>query len=299
MNSGDQLTVAFRDTAHGLQVVINDLTTHQSGSMTASAANGFGQVKFAPTGTTCQNIPYDFHPMYSTSSPATRVTWAAHSYNIAFSDEIGHWDYCTGAKTVPFVFFTGTNCPSGNFEGAAGDKEPTDVDDTACFPASASSDVRLTGCLGSNAGFDGTSYQKDWPDGNPLHPKPIIFTSPLTGPNYNINYSRTAFEADLPVIESTCNIMTGTGCTLIPTTDDGQPANFYPFYTSGEVTNDTCVWTFGNNIPGVTEQNYGKNNQYGALQGLPYTIMGGGSQTLFTDFHKTLPFNSCPARPIN
>ena len=33
--------------------------------------------------------------MYSTSSPKTRVLWAAHSYNIAFSDEIGHFDFCT------------------------------------------------------------------------------------------------------------------------------------------------------------------------------------------------------------
>jgi hypothetical protein len=299
MNSGDTVIVAFHDTQHGLQVVINDLTTHQSGSMTASAANGFGQVKYAPTGTTCQNIPYDFHPMYSTSSPQTRVTWAAHSYNIAFSDEIGHWDYCTGATPVPAVPLTGTNCPKGDMEGAPGDKEPTDVDDTGCFPASMSSDVRLSGCLGTNAGFDGTSYLKDWPDGNPLHPQPVVFTSPLTGANYNINYSRTAFEADLPVIESTCNITTGKGCTLIPTTDDGKPATFYPFYTSGEVTNDTCVWTFGSDIPGVTEQDFGKNNQYGALQPLAYTSKGGGFHILLTDFHKTLPFNGCPARPGN
>jgi hypothetical protein len=299
MNSGDKLTVAFHDTAHGLQVVINDLTTHQSGSMTASAANGFGQVKFAPTGTTCQNIPYDFHPMYSTSSEKTRVPWAAHSYNIAFSDEIGHWDYCTGPNAVPFVFFTGTNCPKGDMEGAPGDKEPTDADDTGCFPASSSSDVRLTGCVAPNSGFDGTSYLKDWPDGNPLHPQSVVFTSPLTGANYNINYSRTAFEADLPVIESTCDITTGKGCTLIPATDDGKPANFYPFYTSGEVTNDNCIWTIGNDIPGVTEQDFGKNRQYGNLLPLAYTTKGGGFEILFTNFHKMLPFNSCPARPGN
>jgi NAD(P)-dependent dehydrogenase (short-subunit alcohol dehydrogenase family) len=59
-------------------------------SMTASAGNGFGQIQAAPTGTSCTEIPSDFHPMYSTSSPQTRVPWAAHSYNVAFDEEIGH-----------------------------------------------------------------------------------------------------------------------------------------------------------------------------------------------------------------
>jgi len=59
--------------------------------MTASAANGFGQVQYDPTGTSCVNLPYDFHPMYSTSSEQTRVIWAAHTYNISFTSEIGHF----------------------------------------------------------------------------------------------------------------------------------------------------------------------------------------------------------------
>src|SRR5205807_6964740 len=92
MNSGDHLVVQMEDTPSGLRIDIVDVTTAQSGAMTASAANSFGQVKFDPNGTTCQNIPYDFHPMYSTSSELTRVPWAAHSQNIAFSDEIGHFD---------------------------------------------------------------------------------------------------------------------------------------------------------------------------------------------------------------
>ena len=73
MNSGDRITVTMHDTAHGLRIDLGDKTTGQSGSMTASTANGFGQVLFAPTGTTYQNIPSDFHPMYSTSSEKTRV----------------------------------------------------------------------------------------------------------------------------------------------------------------------------------------------------------------------------------
>src|SRR5215471_16386262 len=63
MHSGDQLSVAMGDTANGFGVRISDLTSGQSGSMTASAANGFGEVQFAPTGTSCVNIPTNFHPM--------------------------------------------------------------------------------------------------------------------------------------------------------------------------------------------------------------------------------------------
>ena len=44
MGSGDTLTVDMHDTPAGFQVVIHDLTTGQSGSMTASVANGFQQV---------------------------------------------------------------------------------------------------------------------------------------------------------------------------------------------------------------------------------------------------------------
>src|SRR5579859_2684686 len=213
MNSGDTIVVTMHDTTSGLKIVLDDKTTGQSGSMTSSAANGFGQVQFDPTGTSCNNIPYNFHPMYSTSSEKTRVPWAAHSYNIAFADETGHFDPCTVVST------TGT-CTG--LEGITGDQEPTDADDAACFPASASTLVQISGCIGTNTGFDGTPYHPVWPDGNTtLHPTPIRFSSPLTGSGYNINYPRFAFEADLPRIEdpTVCDRFTGVGCTLIPTTD--------------------------------------------------------------------------------
>lgn len=48
MNSGDRLAVTVHDTPDGLRIDINDLTTGQSGSMTSGAANGYGQVQYAP-----------------------------------------------------------------------------------------------------------------------------------------------------------------------------------------------------------------------------------------------------------
>ncbi len=290
MNSGDLLAVYLHDTQHGLRIDISDLTSGQHGSMTASAANSFGQVQFDPTGTSCNNIPYDFHPMYSTSSEQTRVTWAAHSYNVAFSDEIGHFDYCSNVNAN-----TGT---CAGLEGAAGDQEPTDGDDVGCFPPAASTLVQIGGCLGTNTGFDGTPYQQVWPgtlqnakQDRALHPSSILFTSPLY--NLSHNYDRVAFEADLPRIEfSTCHRSTGAGCTLIPTTDDGTPANFYPFFTTGSAFG-ACYWQLGGAyIPGTTNT-FGGNAEYGSLLSLDYTALGGGATYRYNDFRQVLSSNPC------
>ena len=298
MNSGDRLAVTMHDTAHGLKIEINDLTSGQSGSMTTSAANNFGQVEFAPSGTECMNIPYDFHPMYSTSSEKTRVPWAAHSYNIAFSDETGHFDMCT-AISAPGGACTG-------LEGIKHDQEPADGppptgDDFFCQPASASLLVKVTGCTLSNTGFDGPEYQPLWPDGNTLlRPTPIRFSSPLTGSAYNVQYSRFAFEADLPRIENpaVCDRFTGVGCTLIPSTDDPapggtgfQPAAFYPFFSIAN-NNGVCNWQLGNHIPGSIND-FRQNQEYGTLLNITYTNIGGGPTTRYNDFRQVLSNNPC------
>src|SRR5947209_6634432 len=295
MSSGDAISVTMHDTAHGLQIVLDDTTTGQSGSMTTSAANGFGQVKFAPSGTTCQNIPYDFHPMYSTSSEKTRVPWAAHSYNIAFSDEIGHFDWCTK------ISGPGGQCTGK--EGMTGDQEAADGDDFFCQPASASTQVKVTGCTFTNTGFDGASYQPVWPDGNTaLHPTPIKFSSPLTGSGYNVNYQRFAFETDLPRIQNpaVCDRFTGVGCTLIPSTDDPaiggsgfEPAAFYPFYSISNGSQG-CVWRIGNHQP-ASANDFHQNQQYGTLLNITYTNVGGGPTTRYNDFRQVFSSNPCQA----
>jgi hypothetical protein len=299
MNSGDHLSVAFRDTPGGVRVIIHDLTTGQSGSMTASAANGFAQVKFDPNGTSCTAIPYNFHPMYATSTPKTRVTWAAGSYNVAFDTEIGHFQFCRGPVPIPATPFgldssgNPTTCPAGDTEGQRPNTQPPDVDDLFCFPASEALTYKVPGCSYTNTGFDGQSYQPVWPDGNTrLHPAPFKFSSPETGPNYDVQYKHAAFETDLPAIESTCDPTTGAGCTLIPTNDTGQPAAFYPFYTTSNGYSG-CEWEFGNNIPGEIS-NFGQNAQYGTLLAQNYTVQGGGSQALIQDFKNILPNNPCP-----
>jgi hypothetical protein len=287
MNSGDQLVVAMRDTAAGFRVDLQDVTTGQHGSMTASIANQFGQVIYNPTATTCASRPYAFHPMYSTSSEHTRVPWAAHSYNVAFSDEIGHFEYCTTVKA------DGT-CAAGN-EGTP------DGDDVACFPASQSLRIKIGGCLGGDSDFDGPSYQKIWPGSTtgPLdrifHAEPIVYSTPFF--NGIRQFERVGFEADLPRIEAAdvidprfppCNRTTGANCVNPP-----PGAQFYPFYSNTN-TRFGCQWQEGgDHIPG-TIRDFGGNStaEFGPLLSLTYPTAA-GPVNRFNDFRRVLDVNPC------
>ncbi len=150
MDPGDRIDISIRDSADGLVTRVKDLTTGGSGSMTASVANGFAQVNYEPAASTCSQTPYAFHPMYATSSEHTRVPWAAHSYNVAFSDEIGHFEYCGKA----------------NLQGKCimpGGGELKDGDDSFCFNADESLNIQVGGCIATDNDFDGVSYQTTWP----------------------------------------------------------------------------------------------------------------------------------------
>jgi hypothetical protein len=293
MNPGDQLTVDLHDTAHGLQTVISDSTTGQTGTMTASAANGFGAIQYAPKGKTCNLIPYDFHPMYSTSSENTRVLWAAHGYNIAFSDEIGHWEYCNAVDFSVFPF----PCTS-----AGAGESSVDADDDFCAPASVSLLVPVSGCTDSDEDFDGVAYQKVWPGisgsaSTDTTPGPVIFSSPTF--NGAQQYSRVAFETDLPRIEATglspnnnCQRFspTGTGCV-----DPPNGAQFYPIYVAKQV-GGVCRWYLGGpNFPGSTN-NFGGTStaEYGPLVRFDYPDPS-GDLSRFNDFRNVLSSNPCPA----
>ncbi|HEY3957509.1 MAG TPA: hypothetical protein VGM53_29430 [Streptosporangiaceae bacterium] len=295
LGEGDKVAVTIEDSASGLLTSLDDVTSGQTGYMIASAQNGFGQMVFATDpSTTCQVTPYSFHPMYSTSTPQTRSTWTALTYNIAYSDETGHFDYCSKVDT--------SNGTCTGKEGPPGDQEPADSDDTSCFAPSQSLLVKIGGCVGGNLGWDGTSYLKDWPNGDPTRPTPIMFSSPLTGSHYNINYSANALVTDLPLNESGspyqhCDIYNNTGCTHIPITDDGQPAAFYPYFYSTHV--DGCTWGEGQDYKGLTVNDFGKVHEYGTYDyGVYYTGPKGVPYHYSSEFRKIYPVNLCPAKPL-
>jgi hypothetical protein len=289
MNAGDELDVSVHDSKEGLVASIDDLTSGESGSMTASIDNGFAQINYEPDAATCSQTPYAFHPMYATSSEHTRVPWAAHSYNVAFSDEIGHFEYCNKANkhgkcTKPGV----------------GDKKK-DGDDAACFNADESLNIQVGGCIATDNDFDGVSYQSTWPGNytdpnvhSSLLPKAVLVSSPTFGGGQN--YSRAAFEADLPRIEAAdfgglCDRNTGDNCVNPP-----PGANFYPIYSTRDDSSVGCFWQLGGPyIPGTTNTFGGDSTaEYGPLLFLDYPGPGFLPIHRTNDFRQVLDTNPCP-----
>lgn len=239
MNQGDTLRVTINDTpgntTGGVTTRIDDLSTHKSGFMIASAANGYQSLNFHD----CSGTNFSFHPEYSTAKFGNFVPWAALQANVGFSSEIGHFE-----------------------TGANGDN---DADDPPCF-ASGPNDL-VAGCLGSDVDFDGTSYQADWPDGTRHTATSLAFTAPRFGANGSSHHDGTypimQFETDVLASESTCNVSDGTGCTVPP-----AGAAFYPFYSVAGQDLDLlshgirgCAFEFGNLTHGVND--FGKDAQYG------------------------------------
>ncbi len=337
MNPGDSITVKIRDVytreminghmrenlpSDGLRIDVYDTTAGTHGWMTASKDNGFGQVAYkTDPSRECRYVPYNFHPMYNTSTPQTVVPWAAHTYNVAYSDEVGHFDLCyPDINSFTSSVDPGGFCPSDYLEGPPSDASFADNDDGYCFPAgwfmnpptaidftgtplanggpAGANSSPFGGCFQENdPGFDGLSYQRDWPDGNTtLHPTPVLFTSPTTGGQFKDNYSQAGFQTDLPAVEQypTCSHRTGAGCSLLPTSDDESPAAFYPYFSTGKVSGQ-CWWAEGASIPGFPND-YGKNAQYGSLLAIPELLPGGGGAYVmrYEDFNNTLS-NPCPA----
>jgi hypothetical protein len=312
MNSGDSLTVHLSDTPNGLQTTIVDNTTGTSGLMTASAANGFATVDWNPTGTTCTATPLNFHPEFSTSSPLTRNVNAAHTYNISFSDEIGHFEYCAKVGTDPLntcLKPLGSDTNNGDTAGPA----PAG-DDVFCLPATASLRVKIGGCLNSDGDFDGVPYTFGWPGSisNPtadalLHPTSQLFSSPTTGGN---NYTSMAFEADISRVESSDSVfrvdtpcqrhvqnprdpIPGLGCVNPP-----PNSNFYPFYSTTNTSNG-CMWQEGGPyIPGTTNLFGGSSKtEFGPIREVNYPTAPFGSVTIrLNDFRSNTISVPCRAR---
>lgn len=223
LNNGDTIVVTLKDTASGLRADVADLTTATSGFMVASGANGF---KHNANQTDCTTTAFDFHPEYLTAKPTNFTGWTSLAANIAADFEIGHWELCSNSTCTP----------------------PPDPAENG---SSCGTRRGIGGCTASDLDHDGTSYVADWPDGTANHPAPIIITSPndqgvgplsantIAGSTYNQGFKSIEFRTT----EST----TGT---------------FYPFWSQAG-TGPSCAFNFGNDIPGVTTNDFGGRTQYG------------------------------------
>ncbi len=128
----------------------------------------------------------------------------------------------------------------------------------------------VAGCLDNffqngDLDFDGTDYQPGtWPNGTANQPTAFRYVGPFDAAGNP--YPQIQFETDVPASEFLCNTTTGENCDVKP-----LGSKFYPFWS----LNDTqrlrgvslpaaaCVWNFGNVLPGVTKQTFGKDKQYG------------------------------------
>jgi hypothetical protein len=221
------------------------------------------------------------------------VVWAAHSYNVAFSDEIGHFEYCNATNGVP-----GGRCVTAG----ATDPGGVDADDNGCFNASQSTLVPIIGWLSfsSDLDFDGPSYGKNWPGTGQdadLHATPIQFTSPLTN---GANLDRVAFETDLPALEATCNVLTGADCTNPPVGPNGP--TFYPFFSTGAALTGPktqCVWDEGGPTIKRATNNFGGSSTaaFGSLLFIPYvsSVTLTGVNILTENYRNILASNPCTA----
>ena len=292
MNSGDKLSVTLKNTPDGLRTAVRDHTTGQIGWMTSSAANGFAQLNYLPDAKKCTERRYDYHPMYSTSTPSTYVPWAAHTYNVAFSDEIGHFEYCNAVDPLPIG-----DCTS---PGHGDHEDKVDADDVGCFDASDSLLVNITGCIGLDQDFDGPGYRRTWPGtlrnttrDRSVHPTSQLFSSPLF--NGDRNYGRVAFETDLPAIEFAtrpfCNVFTGDGCVNPP-----KGANFYPFFSAVKVGKG-CMWAEGGPYLPNAINTFGGNSTaaFGSLFKSVFATSFSTTARGFFNYQRVLSSNPCKA----
>jgi hypothetical protein len=165
------------------------------------------------------------------------------------------------------------------------------VDPQVMFGGATTSTWPVAGCeqnftQNGDLDFDGTGYQPVWPDGTSNHPTTFLYAGPFDA--RGDPYPKMQFETNDAGSDANCDFTTGNGCTAPP-----NGAKFYPFWTIGKVSAPTgfpssatastdattdsttaapqshksgdsiCVWTFGNDIAGLTTDDFGKTAQYG------------------------------------
>ena len=292
MNPGDQVIIHMHDTADGLRIDLTDTTTRQTGSMTASIANGFGHILYKPGAQKCRMDPYAFHPEYSTANPRGN-TWSAHTYNVAFSDEIGHFENCL---TLDADF----NCAVS--AGDEGDGTP-DADDVFCVPAEDSLLIKINGCFAGDGDWDGrrtrttgrgpTRIPRSTPRSTHHRCSSRARLRTATRTTRTWSSKPTCHGSRQPVPSSTRRSATGRPARTASIHLPG--AAFYPFYST-RMANGTCTWQEGGRfIPGTINDFGGSStSEYGPLLLTPYPTTGKQVVYRYNNFQNDLHVNPCP-----
>jgi hypothetical protein len=268
MNPGDRIQTQIFDNhrAGALETVITDITTGRRGFMIASAANGFQNTSIVD----CSGTPFSFQPEYSTADPNNDGSWAAANIDTAY--EVGHFIPCSslerkqtlhlgpGVTDVAYnecvsAYETATR-PDSARRGEPGDGPCYQRGDRHGALSSAPDEV--TGCIGGDLDYDGTSYWRDWPDSTTpdQFPSPLDQFQPVTAGA--ARYPQMEFITDSPASNPRCSDATlNTECVVPP---PQAPGAFYPYWTLAQTTAG-CVWEFGQMSNGNT---YGGDAQWGS-----------------------------------
>ncbi len=121
IHDGDVIRLSISDPAAGFTATIHDYTTGYTGTMTASARNGFMNTNYK----TCKGTRYTFHAEYDTAKPANQVPWAALQGGVLMQQETGHSEICRSLANKDPEGFSGfkdpdvyDTCIGANNEGA-------------------------------------------------------------------------------------------------------------------------------------------------------------------------------------
>jgi hypothetical protein len=301
MRPGDKVAVHLFDSrapggGDAFKVAIDDLTEHTSGTMQASAANGFMNTSMAD----CSGTPFNFQPEYSSASAGNVIPWAALQTDVSTEFETGHWEPCTSLSdeiSNPFdpadVGGTYNEC-NGPYETAGG-PEGAESGDALCYyagdthpgydgPGTSTPPNEMTGCQDNvfqngDLDFDGTPYWTEWPTSTRpgVYPGSFVDSPPTTGGR---SYSDWFAQTDIALSESTCS-QGGSGCTVPPS----GPGGFYPYWSLTK-SHGECAFEFGN--VRFRANDFGGDAQYGTDQ---FARLG------YDEFEGPIHRDDCMGRP--
>jgi hypothetical protein len=297
MNPGDTITFHMLDApapggGKAFEVVMDDLTTHQSGFMQASAANGFETTSMA----NCSGTPFNFQPEFNTAKPGNINSWGADQVDISTVFETGHWEPCTSLSdpiSNPIDPSDGSqmyNTCSSPYESAPGiQRTSAEIGNAVCFaagdthpgyngPGTSTQPDAMTGCqddLFQNGDLDFLGppyYRGSWPTGpTPTSRVPSSFLEQFPTSNGR-QYSQFHFQTDIALSEWECGggnyanaSATAAGCTVPP----AGPGGFYPYWTQFYAAG-SCALEFGNVSSGFGLTDFGQDAQYGSDQFATY-----------------------------
>ncbi|GAA3126798.1 hypothetical protein JOF29_002648 [Kribbella aluminosa] len=214
MRQGDVLRVVMRDTAHGLLARIDDLSTGRSGSIVASAANGFMNTNIAD----CTGTPFDFHSEFSSAQQQNQVPWAALEGGVLMQDELGHFEGCSSVSSPLPVSQTFANGQSfsdpkvfqvcnGGAEGNGSGEGPCDPATGICQNATTETGAACPtndSASGVNCEFSGANCMIAGPRTTMVNGQAVVERWPIAGcqenvfQNGDLDFDGSSYQAGWP-----------------------------------------------------------------------------------------------------